>query len=155
MERFSEAPLFPGDVPPTDSASSNPPLMPKHPKTLQEVEEMEAVLRARMGSPNTPEPADIIVHPDGKYLYVSTRFMNTISVLDVSASGALSLREVVDCGGENPRGLCISPDGRFLLAANMNSGDVTVFSIETDGTLRATGTGAKASSPGSMTIFEV
>jgi 6-phosphogluconolactonase (cycloisomerase 2 family) len=156
MERFSHAPLFPGDVPSSSgSTSASPTLAPKHPKTLQELEEMEAVLRAKMGSPNTPEPADIIVGPDGKHLYVSTRFMNTISVLDVDDSGAVSLRECVDCGGDNPRGLCISPDGRFLFAANMNSGNVAVFSVGTDGGLSAMGTGAEASSPGNMKIVEV
>jgi len=155
MERFSEAPLFPPDDPSTGTASTNPPPASKHPKTLQEVEEMEAVLRAKMGSPRTPEPADIAMHPGGKCLYVSTRFVNSISVFDVGKDGAVSLREVVDCGGDNPRGLCISPDGRFLFAANMNSGNVTVFSIEADGGLRAMGTGAEASSPGNMTIFEV
>ncbi len=65
MARFSEAPLFPEESL-VSSASAKPPLVPKHPKTLKEVEEMEAVLRAKSGSPNAPEPADIVVHPDGK-----------------------------------------------------------------------------------------
>jgi 6-phosphogluconolactonase len=122
-----------------------------HPKTLQEKMQMEKAV----GDPDKAEPADILIHPSGKYLYASVRFTNTISVLDVDEAGAISLREVIDCGGVNPRGLCISPDARFLFAANMNSGNVTTFAIGADGALRATGTGAKATCPGSMRIIEV
>jgi 6-phosphogluconolactonase len=151
---FTEAPLFPAE----DASAASvpvPALVPKHPKTLAEVQEMEAVLRAKMGSPKSPEPADLVIHPCGKWLYVSTRFKNSISVLDVDETGALALREVVDCGGANPRGLAVSPDGRYLFAANMDSGTVTSFAIESDGGLRSTGTEAKASSPGGMKFIEV
>jgi 6-phosphogluconolactonase len=154
LTRFTQAPLFPDEDPSAVSAPA-PALVPKHPKTAQEVEEMEAVLRAKMGSPKSPEPADLIIHPSGKWLYVSTRFKNSISVLDVDEKGVLSLREVVDCGGANPRGLGISPDGRYLFAANMDSGNVASFAIAEDGALRATGAEAKASSPGGMKFIEV
>ncbi len=104
---------------------------------------------------NKAEPADILIHPNGKTLYVSIRGTNTISVLDVDAAGAIALRDVIDCGGVNPRGLYISPDTRFLFAANMNSGNVAAFTIEPDGTVCATGTGVKAGSPGSIRIITV
>jgi 6-phosphogluconolactonase len=155
LTRFTEAPLFPAEDPSALLAPVTAPApLSKHPKTMQEVEEMEAVLRAKMGSPNSPEPADLIIHPGGRWLYVSTRFRNSISVLDVDETGALSLREVVDCGGANPRGLGLSPDGRYLFAANMDSGTVTSFAIGDDGALRSTGTEAKASSPGGMKFIE-
>jgi len=101
------------------------------------------------------EAADILIHPNGKYLYASIRGTNTIAVLDVDDAGAISLRENIDCGGVNPRGLCISPDARFLFTANIDSGNVATFSIGADGALRATGTGAKARCPGSMRIIAV
>jgi hypothetical protein len=37
----------------------------------------------------------------------------------------------------------------------MDSGNIATFSIGTDGALRATGTGAKARSPGNMRILTV
>lgn len=154
LTRFAEASLFPAEHPASGSAPV-PALVPKHPKTQEEVAEMEAVLRAKMGSPKSPEPADLVIHPSGKWLYVSTRFSNSVSVLDVDDKGALSLREVVDCGGANPRGLALSPDGRYLFAANMDSGTVTSFAIDGDGVLRPTGVEAKASSPGGMKFIEV
>jgi 6-phosphogluconolactonase len=99
------------------------------------------------------EAADILIHPSGQCLYVSIRGVNTIAVLDVDDAGVVSLRENIDCGGGNPRGLCISPDARFLFAANMDSGTIAAFSISADGALRATGTGAKARCPGNMKII--
>ena len=152
LERVGGAPLFPEGGEPAGAAQG---LTPRHPKTLEEVTQMEAVVRAKSGIPNAPEPADLVISPDGRHLYISTRFTNTISVLDVDEAGAVSLRQVVDSGGANPRGLCISADGRFLFAAHMESGDVATFSIEGDGSLRATGTGTKAASPGNMRIIEV
>ncbi len=119
-----------------------------HPKTLNEKMQMEKAV-------DKAEPADILIHPNGKYLYASVRGTNTISVLDVDDVGAISLRDSIDCGGVNPRGLYISPDARFLFAANMNSGNIATFSIGSDGALCATGTGAQASSPGSMRIIAI
>ncbi len=101
------------------------------------------------------EAADILIHPNGKYLYASIRGANSIAVLAIDDAGAISLRESTDCGGVNPRGLCISPDARFLFTANIDSGNIATFSIGADGALRATGTGAKARCPGSMRIIAV
>jgi 6-phosphogluconolactonase len=109
----------------------------------------------RAQGPGNVEAADILIHPNGKYLYASIRGANTIAVLDADDAGAISLRENIDCGGVNPRGLCISPDARFLFAANIDSGNIATFSISADGALRATGTGAKASCPGSMRIIAI
>jgi 6-phosphogluconolactonase (cycloisomerase 2 family) len=124
-----------------------------HPKTLQE--RMQMLQEKAPAGLDTAESADILIHPNGKYLYASVRGTNTISVLDVDDAGAISLRDIVDCGGVNPRGLYISPDARFLFAANMNSGNIATFSISGNGALRATGTGAKARCPGSMRIIAV
>ncbi len=104
---------------------------------------------------NKVESADIVMHPSGKYIYASVRGINTIAVMDLDETGAISLRQDLDCGGRIPRGLYISPDTRFLFAANMDSGNVAPFSIGKDGSLSATGTGAKARTPGSMTIVAV
>lgn len=119
-----------------------------HPKTLQEKAQMEK-------AQDNAEPADILIHPNGKTLYASIRGTNTISVLDVGADGLLALRDVIDCGGVNPRGIYISPDARFLFAANMNSGNVAPFSIGEDGALCPTNAVIKASTPGSMRIIAV
>jgi len=45
------------------------------------------------------EAADILIHPNGKYLYASVRGPNTIAVLNVGEAGEVSLRENIDCSG--------------------------------------------------------
>jgi len=101
------------------------------------------------------EAADILIHPCGNYLYASIRGANMIAVLDVDDAGMISLRENIDCGGVNPRGLCISPDARFLFSANMDSGNIAIFSINADGSLQATGMEAKARCPGNIRIMAI
>ena len=149
LERVGSAPLLLPDNP-AELANAEAKLPLTHPKTL--AERMHMLQEKAPVGHDKVEPADILIHPNGRYLYASVRGANTISVLDVDIAGSISLREVIDCGGVNPRGLTISPDGRFLFAANMNSGNVATFSISADGGLRATGAGVKASSPGSMRI---
>jgi 6-phosphogluconolactonase (cycloisomerase 2 family) len=143
LDLQGSAPLLPAEKPmdgPAGAADS-----PVHPKTLQEKMQMEKGVRV--------EPADILIHPSGRYIYASTRGANLVSVLDVDEAGRLSFRESLDCGGVNPRGLTISPDARFLFTANMDSGNIATFAIAADGSLHPTGTGVKARCPGSMRIL--
>lgn len=100
------------------------------------------------------EAADILMHPSGKYLYIGIRGVNLIAVIDIAGDGTVSLRENIDCGGNNPRSLCLSPDNRFLFTTNVDSGNVAAFSVGEDGSLTPTGMGAKARCPGTMRIIE-
>jgi len=80
-------------------------------------------------------PSDIVISPDGKRLYCGVRKANRIVSLDVDDKGCISARQVVDCGGVNPRGLSFSPDGRFLFSANVESGNIARFVVNPDGDL--------------------
>ena len=152
LDQAGSAPLMLPDSP-AELANAEAALPLTHPKTL--AERMQMLQEKAPVGPDKAEPADILIHPNGKSLYASVRGTNTISVLDVDSAGMLSLRDVIDCGGVNPRGLSISPDGRFLFAANMGSGNIATFSIGADGALCATGAGVKASSPGNLRIIAV
>lgn len=81
------------------------------------------------------EASDILVGPGGKFLYVTDRGSNTIAIFKIQSSGELELLQCVDCGGKNPRGLCVAPDGRFMLVANSDSAAITVFKILDNGML--------------------
>jgi 6-phosphogluconolactonase len=83
--------------------------------------------------------ADILLHPNGKHLYVTVRCAECIAVLDVDDKGMLTLKQNINCGGKWPRGLCISPDERFLFTTNQESNNIVKFAIGADGTLSATG----------------
>lgn len=74
--------------------------------------------------PNTC--ADIHLSPDGKYLYVSNRGMNSIAIFTVLETG-IKLIGHEDTRGEMPRNFTLSPDGGFLLVANQNSNNIVAF----------------------------
>ncbi|WP_431313370.1 lactonase family protein [Streptomyces antnestii] len=78
-------------------------------------------------------PSEVVVAPDGRFLWTATRGENVISVLALDAAGDRpTLRATVSCGGDWPRDLALHPSGRFLYAANERSGDVTWFSVDRD-----------------------
>ncbi|NBE50260.1 lactonase family protein [Streptomyces boluensis] len=81
-------------------------------------------------------PSEVVVAPDGRFVWTATRGQDVISVLAVTpeADGGPGVRLVttVDCGGHWPRDLALHPSGRFLYAANERSGDVTWFDIDPD-----------------------
>src|ERR1700722_1159280 len=67
-------------------------------------------------------PAEIAVHPSGKFLYGSNRGHNSIAIYAIdSATGALKNIGYEPTHGKIPRNFAIDPTGRFLLAANQDS----------------------------------
>ena len=95
------------------------------------------------------EPADIHLHPSGRFVYMSNRGYNSISVFAVDpATAMLSPVEVVSCGGDWPRNFTIDPSGAFLIVANERSGSITSFRIDAStGRLRATGQSGAVPAP--------
>ncbi|NKI42021.1 lactonase family protein [Streptomyces physcomitrii] len=77
--------------------------------------------------------SEVVVAPDGRFLWVSTRGEDVISLFNVSADGErLSLVGTVPCGGHWPRELALSPSGRHLYTANERSGNVAWFTVDQD-----------------------
>ena len=75
--------------------------------------------------------AEIRIHPNQRFVYVSNRGHDSIAVFAVeAATGRLSLVEVVPCGGKNPRNFSLSPDGAWLVCANQNSNSLTVLKVD-------------------------
>lgn len=72
--------------------------------------------------------ADIVLSPDGRFLYSSNRGEDSIACFAVDPeSGMLSLLDIVPCCGETPRNLALTPDGRHLLIANQNSDEIAIL----------------------------
>jgi 6-phosphogluconolactonase len=93
--------------------------------------------------------AEILVSPDGKFVYATIRGHNSISVLAAdAANGHLKLVQNIPCGGKTPRGLGLDPTGRWLFVANQQSGNVVEFSVDaTTGRISPTGQELKIGSP--------
>jgi len=75
--------------------------------------------------------AEILFHPGGKFLYVSNRGHDSVSVFAVdSDGGSMRFIAATSTGGRTPRSVGITRDGRFMLAANQDSETVAVFRVD-------------------------
>ncbi|MBA3314104.1 MAG: lactonase family protein [Planctomycetota bacterium] len=74
--------------------------------------------------------AEIFLHPNGKWLYVSNRGHDSIAAFNVGQDGELSLIEIASAGVSVPRGFGIDPSGRWLVAAGQKSNDLTALAID-------------------------
>ncbi|HEY0955729.1 MAG TPA: lactonase family protein [Roseateles sp.] len=93
--------------------------------------------------------AEILVHENGRFLYVSNRGHDSIAVFAIAPQdGSLRFVAATPSGGRTPRSFGLVPGGRFLVAANQNGGNVTVFAIDPErGTLSPTGGGLRIDRP--------
>ena len=100
--------------------------------------------------------AEVLVSPDGRFLYGSNRGHNSIVVFEISEEdGTLRFVERESTQGETPRNFGIDPSGRFLLAANQNSDSVVVFKIDpSSGGLEPTGTTIQVPTPVCVRFLE-
>jgi 6-phosphogluconolactonase len=85
--------------------------------------------------------AGIVVHPSGKFVYVSNRGHDSIAIFEIDqATGALTPRGHQDSGGEVPRAFTIDPDGKFMYVGNQQSNEIVTFRIDAEtGLLEPTG----------------
>ncbi|HWE43403.1 MAG TPA: lactonase family protein [Gemmatimonadaceae bacterium] len=86
-------------------------------------------------------PADIHVHPSGRFLYVSNRGHNSIAAFAIDPGSAkLTPLQLTSTEGDWPRNFVIDPSGEFLIVANQRSDSIHSFRIDsTTGKLRSTG----------------
>jgi 6-phosphogluconolactonase len=91
--------------------------------------------------------AEIRIHPNGRFVYVSNRGHDSIAVFGRDpVAGTLDLIEIVPCGGKHPRNFALSDDGRWLLCANRDTDTVVLFRVD-PGSGRLHGTGREAAIP--------
>lgn len=76
--------------------------------------------------------AEVVVHPSGKFLYVSNRGHHSIAVATIAADGRLQFVAHIPCGGRTPRGFSVDPSGRWLITANQDTHNVAVFALDSE-----------------------
>jgi 6-phosphogluconolactonase len=86
--------------------------------------------------------SEILVHPNGRFLYGANRGHDSIAVFSIDApTGALTPVEFVSTRGSRPRSFAIDPSGRYLFVANVETQNVIEFRIDQmTGRLAMTGT---------------
>ena len=106
--------------------------------SLRAIQEISTIPAGFNGRKST---AECLVHPSGRFLYVSNRGHETITAYTIDQeTGLLSYVGNEPTGGKEPRNFFIDPSGKWLLAENQNSDTVYVFSIDQQtGALKQTG----------------
>lgn len=85
--------------------------------------------------------AQILVHPNGRFAYVSNRGHDTIAIFAIDQeTGRLTPAGHASTLGQTPRNFAFDPGGTFLYAANQNSDTIVHFHVNGDtGQLTPTG----------------
>jgi 6-phosphogluconolactonase len=75
--------------------------------------------------------AQILVHPNGKFVYSSNRGDDTVTLYWANQkSGHLAVKDVENVRGAFPRNINYDPGGNWLLAAGQHSNTVAVFALD-------------------------
>jgi 6-phosphogluconolactonase len=97
--------------------------------------------------------SEILLSPDGQFLYVGNRLKNTVAVFSLNSDGRLQYVGETSTMGDYPRNIAIDPGGDFLFACNHRSDDVTSFRVDKKtGRLSFTGQYTAVGSPACITF---
>jgi 6-phosphogluconolactonase len=92
--------------------------------------------------------AEIALHPSGKWLYVSNRGHDTLSVFAVDPQGGLKLLQNIPCPVKCPRSFGVDPTGGWMIAAGQNEDRIALLKIDpATGKLAPTDATASVGSP--------
>lgn len=110
---------------------------------------LEVVATTPDGFQDRNSTAQILVHPNGRFVYASNRGHDSIAIFRVDeATGRLTPIGHESTRGKTPRNFNFDPSGRFLLAANQDSDTIVTFRVDPEsGRLEATGAIAECATP--------
>jgi 6-phosphogluconolactonase len=93
--------------------------------------------------------AETLVHPSGKFVYVSNRGHDTIAVLRCDAvTGKLTLVANVKTEGRTPRNFALDLTGKWMIAGHQDGNSAAVFKVDTEtGIPKFTGTRVEVGAP--------
>lgn len=97
--------------------------------------------------------SEIMVSPDGRFVYAANRLHDSVAVFAVGETGTLRFVAEEWTRGDYPRSFNFDPTGSFLYACNQRSDAITVFRIDRmSGRLDFTGQYTPVGNP-SMIVF--
>jgi 6-phosphogluconolactonase (cycloisomerase 2 family) len=105
------------------------------------------------GFAGTDFTSEIMVTPDGRFVYAANRLHDSIAWFSIAESGELTLRGEEWTRGDYPRHFNIDPTGRFLFSCNQRSDAIACFRRDANrGKLTFTGHYTPVGTP-SMILF--
>jgi len=97
--------------------------------------------------------SEILVSPDGKFVYAGNRLHDSIGIFSIGAGGELKFVGEEWTRGNYPRSFNFDPTGRFLYCCNQRGDNVAVFEVDRQsGGLKFTGHYAAVGNP-SIIVF--
>lgn len=92
--------------------------------------------------------AEVVAHPNGKFLYGSNRGHDTIAVYAIGADGKITLVQNAPAEVKVPRNFNLDPTGQWLITAGQSSDNLAVFRVDQQsGKIEFTGTKLEVGAP--------
>jgi len=93
--------------------------------------QFESVSTLPEGFKGNDMAAEILMHPNGNFLYATNRGDNSVAVFSVQKdTGRLTLIQHISTQGKTPRNAEFDPTGKWLLVSNQDSSNAVVFRID-------------------------
>jgi 6-phosphogluconolactonase (cycloisomerase 2 family) len=106
------------------------------------------------GFAGTSFTSEVVISPDGRFLYAANRLHDTIAICAIDSNGELKLVGEVSTMGDYPRHCTFDPSGRFFYVCNQRSDSITCFEVQRrTGLLSLTGLYTAVGSPSIVTWF--
>lgn len=99
--------------------------------------------------------SEILVHPNGRFVYASNRGHDSVAVFEIGGDGTLSARDHALLMARTPRSMAITPDGARLYAGALDDGVVVRFAVGPDGALAREGSTPSSSAPFFVGAFAI
>ena len=82
------------------------------------------------GFRGTSFTSEILLSPDGRFLYAANRLHDTIAVFSLNGQGRLHYISETSTMGDYPRHIQLAPGGAFMYACNQRSDSITFFRVD-------------------------
>lgn len=106
------------------------------------------------GFAGTNFTSEVVIAPDGRFLYAANRLHDTIAICSIGTNGRLNLVGEVSTMGDYPRHCTFDPSGNFFYVCNQRSDSITIFKAQrATGLLTFTGQYIGVGSPSIVTFL--
>jgi 6-phosphogluconolactonase len=124
--------------------------------SLGKLDEINTESTVEDGHEGMKYPAAVRVHPNGDYVYASTRGENScISVFRTDEDGSITRIQVMEQVPFWPRDFNLDPSGRFLISAGERSNDIRLYNIDQEsGMLLETGSTLELPAPANILFIQ-
>jgi 6-phosphogluconolactonase len=100
--------------------------------------------------------SEILISPDGRFLYAGNRLHDSIGILSIGPNGDLTYLGEEWTRGNYPRSFNLDPTGRFLYCCNQRGDNIAIFEINPKtGTLKFTGHYTPVGNPSSIVFLDL